>query len=485
MKLNPIKKILFIFACTLLICFYKNASAQKIEYSSENVFIEYPDHLQLVANIAGNHHLVKFVEKEYPEIFVFNKDLTLQAKISIPFRFPERAEMRVIPLNNFYFIYIHPLFTQQYFLWRVDGNGNFIDLTSAFQKLLQSQSHNIKLGFQLIPNQDQLCMVYHTDLTNIQKTTVVIVQTDSLLNRVFEHKVLYDFKRDEERLLQEVLMFGRYLFVLKTARSGTSLELMKVNVATGYTIRNTFFSSGYFYSQAAINYNGKDSTVTVSSLLTEPRTSSKPKYFVFVSRMNKILIEEVPLGILKSQFLKNTATNFFLVDKSKWVRIGAETVRTYYTVQQNTQSLYQDLTMSSQDQNLIEDSRVLERTFARSNGYLGDPPMAIRFSLLDKNFKILNDSLVSNSKSSFTIQAGNFARFHVRDKEYMLVGQRFFRKSYGLLMVNSDNEHLVHTNVRVYDRNNYLLSKASITPQGIIIPYIHSREAGLVRITIE
>ncbi len=440
MKLKIVKRFFLIFIFYIfLLSVNKNASAQKVEYSSENVFIEYPDHLQLVANIAGNHHLVKFVEKEYPVIFVFDKELTLQAKISIPFKFPERSELRIIPLDNFYYIYIHSHFSQKYFLWKVDANGNFTDVTFAFLKLLQSQSHNIKLGFQLIANQNQLCMIYHTDLTNIQKSTVVIVQTDSLLTTVFEHKISYDFKRDEERLLQEVLMFGRYMFVLKSARSGTSLELMKVNVATGYTIRNTFYSSGYFYSQASINYNGKDSTVTVSSLLTEPRSSSKPKYFVFVSRMNKILIEEVPFAVLRSQFIKNTNNNFLLVDKSKWIHLATE----------------RDLRLD------------------------------IRFSFLDKNFKIINDTLVSNSRSSYTIQTGKFARFHANDKEYMLVGQRFFRKSNGLLMVSSDDKHLIFTDVRVNDRNDYLLSKANITPQGIIVPYIHRREAGLVRITIE
>ncbi len=179
----------------------------------------------------------------------------------------------------------------------------------------------------------------------MQDPMMIIAQTDSLLNLAFEHKVTYDFKRDEERLQKEILMFPRYLFVLKTARSGTSLELMKVNLATGYTIRNTFYSSGYFYSQASINYNTQDSTVTVFSLLTEPRTSSKPKYFVFVSRMNKILVEEAPLAILKSQFLKNTTTNFLFVDRSKWVKIGSESARSNYTISRSNQSLYRNLTM--------------------------------------------------------------------------------------------------------------------------------------------
>jgi len=118
-------------------------------------------------------------------------------------------------------------------------------------------------------------------------------------------------------------------------------------------------------------------------------------------------------------------------------------------------------------------------------GYLDDPRQYIRFSLLDKNFKIINDTLVSNSKSLYTIQTGKFARFHANEKEYMLIGQRFFRRSNGLLLVNSDGGHLLYTNIRVNDRNHYLVSKANISPHGIIVPYIHRREAGLERITLE
>ncbi len=482
-------KLFLIFVSTiLLLCFNQNSIAQKIAYSNENVFVNYPDNLQLIANIGGNHHLISFTVKENPVIFIFDHTLSFKTTITIPIKFPDKSDMRIIPLENFYYLYIHPNYTGKYFLLKIDRDGNITDVSAAFEKLLISQTHNIKLGFQLIANQNQLCMVYHTDLTNIQKSTVVIVQTDSLLRTAFEHKVMYDFKRDEEKLQQEILMSGRYLFVLKTARSGTSLELMKVNLATGYTIRNTFYSSGYFYSQASVNYNTKDSTVTVSALLTEPRTSSKPKYFVFVSRMNKILVEETPLAILRSQFLKNTTTNFLLIDKSKWVRLGAESLRSYYTVPQNSQTLYQDLTMPNPNYQNADNYNLamLERTTpSRSSGSLDDPRQNIRFSLADKNFKIINDSLVSNSRSSYTIQTNKFARFHANDKEYMVVGQRFYTKNNGLLMVSNEANNLIYTDIRVNDRNDYLLSKANIVPQGLLIPYTYKREAGLIKITIE
>ncbi len=422
----------------LSLCFFNSTAAQNIDYSSENVFIDNPDNMQLVANVGGNQHLLCFTAREKPVIHIFDQQLKLFSKVLLPMKYPDRADMQIVPLVNYYYVYIHERFTQKYFLWKVQGDGNVTDVSVPLQKLLLSQSHNIKLGFELLVNEGQLCMGYHTDLTNVQKRTFVIVQTDSLLNRIWEHKVVYDFKRDEERILQEVLMFGRYLFVLKSANSSTSLELMKVNLATGYTIRNNFSSSGYFYSQGSLHYNGGDSTVTVSALLTEPRTTSRPNYFAFFSRMNKILIEEVPFTVLRSQFRLNTGVDFILAEKSKWTQLVAER----------------------------------------------DMRQPVRFTLLDKNFLIVRDSLVSNANDAYSIHAHNFLHFHAGEKQYMLVGQQFRQKSHGLLMVEPDDKKLKFTNVRVYDRNDYLLSKARLVPDGVLIPYRHRKEAGLVRITI-
>jgi hypothetical protein len=68
----------------------------------------------------------------------------------------------------------------------------------------------------------------------------------------------------------------------------------------------------------------------------------------------------------------------------------------------------------------------------------------------------------------------------------MLLGQQFVKKSRGLLMVNAnDAQQLIYTDLKVSDRNDYLLSKSQVIAQeGIIIPYIHKLEAGLIKITI-
>jgi hypothetical protein len=489
MKPGVLKKSLFTFACQLIIiCCVNPAAAQKLQYSRENVFVGNPNHLQLVANIGGNHHLLILNDNENPEVFIFNSALELEKKVRLDFKFPERSVISIIPFGNFYYLYIRPVLSQKHLLWKIDSNGNCTDYVPFFQKLLVSQAHNIKLGFQLIPYHDHLWMVYHTDLENNEKNTVMMVQTDSLLNVLFTNRVIYDFKRDEEKLQKEVLIFGKYLLALKTGRSGTSLELLKINLATGLAITNTFSSSGYFYSQSALSINGEDSSVTVSALLTEPRATANPKQFVFVSRLNKNLFEEVPFKILKSQFKKNTGTNFLHVNgQSEWMRFRIRGEQRNNAVVSNDVSLYQDLTMPDNNADAVKDiNRMLQKT-EMSNVEPWDAFQGVRFSLLDKALETTSDSLVANTKDYYSIKADQFIRFAVNNKEYMLLGQQFVKRSKGLLMVNTnDQQQLIYTDLSVNSRNNYLLAKYQLIPhKGIIIPYVYKLEAGLIKITVE
>jgi hypothetical protein len=491
MKCSCIRKVLIVFTCQVfLTCSISKVAAQKVQFSRQNVFINNPDHLQLVANIGGNQHLLTFNDNEKPEIFIFNNELELQSTVKIPFKFPERSVVSIIPFGDFYYAYIRPVLTRQHVLWKIDSNGNCTDFTASLQKLLVSQSHYIKLGFQLISYQGHLWMVYHTDLDNNEKNTVVMVQTDSLLNVLFTNKVIYDFKSDEEKLQKEVLIFGKYLLALKAGRSGTTLELLKINLASGLAITNTFSSSGYFYTQSALSINSIDSSITISALLTEPRNgNATPKQFVFVSRLNKNLFQQTPFTILRSQFKKNTGTSFLQVDgRSEWMRFKIRGEQRNNVAVANDVSLYQDLTTDNNADAIKEVNRVLQKS------ELGNAPaeawnafQGIRFSLLDTALTITSDSLVANSKDYYSIKADQFIRFAVNNKEYMLLGQQFVKRSKGLLLVNAnDVQQLLYTDLRVNDRNDYLLSKSRIIPQkGIIIPYIHKLEAGLIKISME
>jgi len=488
MRRLAIKKHVTVVCILLLLANARNVTAQTVKYSREEAYINNPDDLQLVANIAGNHHLLSFSHNEDPEIFIYNAALELINKKRLPFKFPEKAAVNIIPFDDFYYCSIHPRFSQDYLFYKVDGAGNVTDMSDLFKKLLRSQSANLKVNFQLIPNKGELWMVYHTALEDPEKSTVMMVQTDSLLNAVFMHKVQYDFKMVEEKLQHEVLIFGRYLLILKTLESGSSLQLMKVNLATGYTITNNFHSSGYLYSQPSFSFNTADSSITVAAMLTEPMNNTySAKQFVFISRLNKILIEQTPFTILKTQFRKNASTNFILVDgASKWMRFKKGWIPTDNSYPETPITVYRQLSAAEAiEQNAEMDVLITKLTPARQSNSTDDL-QGVRFSLLDKEFKITGDSLISNTKNSYTLKANQFTRFTVEHKEYVLMAQQFSTRKNGLLLVNTNaNQQLVYNYVKVYEKFNYLLAKSRIIDsEGIIVPYLHKREAGLLKISV-
>ena len=173
------------------------------------------------------------------------------------------------------------------------------------------------------------------------------------------------------------------------------------------------------------------------------------------------------------------------------MRLRAEREQTSHLVYEEPITLYQDLTMhdaNSQSIAVAENNRLLAKTTQARSYYDGiDPQQGVRFSLLDKDLKIINDSLVGNSKDSYTLKTNPYKRFEVNNKSYLLLKQEFVKNSRGLLMINAnDKQQLTYTDLRVVGRNDYLLGKSQVIPgEGIIIPYIHKLEAGLVKITME
>lgn len=462
-------------------CFIMEVFAQQpvtIAYSRENAFVNNPDKIDLIANVGGNHHLLSFTYTEKPMLFLYNSRLELVQKIALPFVLPERAVIKITRLANCYYISIHKQYSVKYQLFKIDSQGTCTDLSNAFKKLVRMIPYVAEPEYELVPAEEGLFFTYHTDFANTEKNTLVLVKTDSLLNAVFVHKIAYDFKRDEEILRQETIMFGKYLLVLKTTRSNTALELMKVNLATGFTIRNSFYSAGHLYSQPVAQYNPSDSGVTVTAMLTDMGYFSSRNY-IFISRLNKILIEKNPPVVLKAQFTKYTGTNFLLLPQARWVglRISGQQGRgTANTAYQNY---------------ALHDSSMLPAIINpvpinSERSYNWNHELGIRFSLLDNEQDIINERYIANNRDAYSLLSNKFARFTISGKEYMLAGQRFAANRNGLLMAYSnDGIKLEHTNVGVNFRNEYILSKCQPIGQNkIIIPYTHRRFAGLVQLTV-
>jgi hypothetical protein len=228
-------------------------------------------------------------------------------------------------------------------------------------------------------------------------------------------------------------------------------------------------------------------------MLSEPGDSYNEKQFVFTARLNDSLEEVIPVKVLKSQFKKKTGNNFLLMEgEPGWKRLaaGSSTVQDPLAVIGTQTTFYQNLSEPEENRQYVvkNDERLFGKLYPVK--YYSTPGITepgIRFSLLDKELGIAADTLVRNRNNRFNVTPGPFAGFTVGNKEYLLLSQQFANRYKGLLLISNGNDPgLNFTDLRVNDKNDYLLSKARYLPgQGILIPYIIKNEAGLVRIGVK
>jgi hypothetical protein len=455
MCLNSIKIKICTSVCVVALMLFCNpTNAQQLKYSRQNVFVGNPSDMQLVADVAGSHHLLNLNYDESIAIFIFDKNLQLKKKVIAPFKFPEKGVAKIIAFADFYYISFYAHLVNKSVFWKIDADGNCIELSDAFDKLLATQLPYLQHGYELKEYQGELCLLYHTYIPKLEKNVLTMVVADKALNVALTKKVMYDLKETGERLLQEQVIGDKYLLVLKTTTGGTSLRLMKVDIATGLTVSNDFYSSGFYFAQPRFTYSDQDSTTTVSAMLAESQKPHSRKNYVFASRLNHMLVEEVPYTILKNQFRKNAGTNFILLNnRTGWVRLTTSVGYSY-------------------------------SGFAFGD-YTAEQIQGVRFSRLDNNFKIASDSLIRNNRNAYTLRPGQFTQMVMEDKDCLVLSQQFFTRRNGLLLISGGEDHILsYKQLPVIDHYNYLLHKAAVVPnEAVIIPYLHKLEAGLIRIT--
>lgn len=477
MKLNTVRIFLFNFCLlSVLLCLLEHTHAQTLQYSRENAFIDYSENLQLV-KVKNNFHLLSFAADEHPRLFIYNQRLELQTGTKIPFKFPGKSDTRVISLDNYYYLLIHPPNSQKYLMWKIDENGNAKDISGIWEKLLYAQFKTGRINFNFLTDENKLFMVFHT-LHGMEAETNIL-QLDTMLTVVNTKKINFSAKLGGGTVQQEMLK-GKELILLKTTQINTMLVLIKVNLEKGSVLNYTYQSS-FQYMQSSFSFNAVDSSITVWSLLKQPGTADNLKRYVFVSRLNNSLEEAVPFTILKSQFVKNTNTSFLLLNGYNWISLKA--ARNYNTVSL-ADNRFRDYTADTTLSSIFSINRIMPQYFS-SKYSSPDNKQPVRVSLVSKDLTVKSDTLFSNNKNSYTLNAERYASFTTENKSYILVDQRFFKKSNGLLMISgNDNNELVFTDVRVNDRNEYLLTLSRTIPGGVIIPYRHRREAGLIKVII-
>jgi hypothetical protein len=200
-----------------------------------------------------------------------------------------------------------------------------------------------------------------------------------------------------------------------------------------------------------------------------------------------VLIEKTQFTLLKTQFRKNTNTNFLLVDgNSRWVKFKKGRGNASSSIMQNSPvTVYEDqIYKTGNNPDVTSINNMLAKLDADNNTNTYSDEVGVRFSLLNPSLQITTDSLVKNTKDWYTLKSDNYTRFEMQGKETLLVAQQFYRRKNGLLLVNAAADYLQYTYLKVNEKYSYLLPKAKIIAgRGVLVPYIHKREAGFITIT--
>jgi len=466
---------LFLFFCV-------NVYAQKIQYSRQTFGMMYSDDMQLVANIKGHHHVLCFNLNKKPAIYIFNEHLQLLAKKEIDRKLGSNADVRLIPFNDFYLLYVHLNGTFLHELYRIDAEGNVTPLTNLFQQFVDKELNKSMSTLQLFNRGNKLYIVAHTYYDRIKKMGSSVAQLDKELNPVLIRKVLYDFNGDVD-VLRQADLSGNFLLILKTSKGteeGNALDLVKIDLADGQLLSHSFFIGSHIYTNPAFRFNEKDSSLLVYATVQDPSYSAASKRTVLVNQLDYNLHELTPANLLKSQFRTNTAATYLLFEgASLWLNL------------QNNIRLQKEVRSQSfpgieGEDGLLGSNRTRKNV---TTGYFtgSNQPTAIRFTVLNKELKAVNDSVIENKERVYDIQPRPFAQFSYRNKAYLFLIQNFSSNSRGLFAISSDNNgKLISKDIAVFDKYEYLLTKMqAVKKDYVILPYTYKNEVGLVKITIE
>lgn len=469
-----------IFLPLLLMLFIsKILPAQKIQYSRETFRPPFADAIQTVANVEGFHHLLFFTVGKKPQLYVFNPQLQLHAKQEIDLKLKENFDVQVLRFSNFYLLYLHVPGTGSHRFFRIHAEGEVEDASAFFSNPVDTAWNRSTASFQLFNAGNRLCLLSHRYYDGLREVGSQIVSFSADFQSNTTTNTFFKFDKNTDGL-QQIMFWGKDLYVLKTSRDdekGQQLHVMKVDTASGEGLVTSFASGSNAYVSPEMIYSEADSSVLVYALLRESSGAGRGQRTVFISQLNHQLQENVPVTLLRSQFRGNAAASFLLSNTQQpfWITmVTAPRIRQVYG--RTATSIFSN------------DSRSPNINVGR--GYFSEStidynqPSAVRFTLLNKNFKPLKDSLVANGGSFYDIQPRPFAKFQVKGKAYLVLIENFSTKKRGLFMAsNGANNELAMVSLPVYDRYEYLLPQLQPVANGFVVPYRDKSDMGLLKIT--
>jgi hypothetical protein len=463
----------------VLIGFFAQCYAQKIQYSRQTIASPFADVMKLVADVGGYHHLVCFIANKPTQIYIFDAQLQLKEEKSVDLRAREDCDIRLVPFKNFYFLYIHSINSERHDVYKITGDGKVTQLSNAFQHLINQEIGKVTSTIQLVNKNEDVFLLTHTYYDAIEKLGTSVMQVDEDFNPVMIRKVLYGFTNEET--LQQATLVSNSLLVLKTQKNpetGNSLDMVKVDLLTGHSLTYSYNSGAHSYFNPAFRFNEADSSILVYSVIRESMRGGQRT--VLLSLLNDSLQEVMPLSLLKGQFKNNITENFLLLNGPSlcWINLSNRPrIGRISTV--NTRSF------DMEDLSGMGISRINGTTLPSRMDYT--QPTGIRFAILDEKFQMVRDSTVANSKKLFDVEPRPFAQFTMNKKPYLLMVQNFTSSRRGLLLLSTNANHQLATDdIRVFDKYEYLLSLfRTVKDRYVILPYTYKNDIGLVKITIE
>ncbi len=498
------------WGCFLIIAVSSSMSAiaQTVQYSRQTFTMPYVDDIKLVADISGKHHVLAFTRDKKTVIHVFDEKLQLASDKEFAYKFSREASISTISFNDYYLLSIGQPGHANYQVWRIDANGDAVDFSERFQHLIDSSFKNGIGSIQIVNNENKLFVVSHTSNRQIQKMLITAVQANPDFVPMSTREVVIPLKMGETP--KEVTLLGESLFMLKTSydKAGYLIQVLKSNLDDGKIVVNQFISSAP-HTKISLMYNADDTSILIYSWVQNT---------IFISKLDTSLNYKVPVALVKNQFLDNAVASFLFlpgeiqhciplfkrgiifgnISKSTGAANNSTSAANHSITKSipnyrppfyshlETYDEYRNRVLSEDDfRRATSNPTSLYSILSNSSTLKADP--AFRLSVLNKDFTVLRDSLVSNKNNKTGVQLLPYANVVMNDKSYLIFNQNLTKKKRGLLLVHSDdNNEIQGSNLIVSDKYEYLLSQSqSVKNNYAIFPYTYKKEVGLVKISMQ
>ena len=456
--------------------------------------------VQLVSDVSSNHHMLLLRPDRTPLLYIYDESLKLIDKKIIPVSTSNNCDVQILPFKDHYFFYTHMPKSGKYQLLKIDAKGNVKDMLPVFHSLVDSNFKDSGATVQIMADKGNLYLRTQVYYPKLGKIKISILTADTMLNVLAAKHVFLPFDNAKEHLQHVSILDKEHLLILKRISNDDSeniLEVMKCNLSKDQIDVIRFNVNYSLFSQPAIHLNPDDSTIIIYSMLRESLLNTGIHRSLFLCKLNYSL---QPIGQIASLKTSNLST-FFLINDSKmnWLhfidarlamykRGSGSNSRELQFSESSFYSLFNYKTKLVFNGDYINNSDMQQMLdYQYQNEISNRTRSRIKFTVLDKRFKVASDSVLLNDDKGFIIRVSNFGKFHLKNRSYLILEQQLPNKSTGLLLISSKGDHKIDiTDLPVYNRYHYFLSQSRQARDGsVIIPYVNKEQVGIVKLKMD